>query len=107
VDGGAGKGLYALDAAKVSPGCWGQLCHTNLSVDQRCGRGGRSHRSAGFSDRISIGHSWGSTFAAIRGGLVEGEKWKKLWKEQKKLLTGIGLLMEGTWPAQAYLIPGE
>ena len=30
-----------------------------------------------------------------RGGLAERDKCKKLWKEQKKLLTGIGLLMEG------------
>jgi hypothetical protein len=30
-----------------------------------------------------------------RGGLAEREKMKKLRKEQKKLLTGIGLLMEG------------
>ena len=30
-----------------------------------------------------------------RGGLAEREKWKNLWKEQKTLLTGIGLLMEG------------
>jgi hypothetical protein len=27
--------------------------------------------------------------------LAEREKWKKSWREQKKLLTGIGLLMEG------------
>src|SRR5215831_5897851 len=30
-----------------------------------------------------------------RGGLAERKKWKKLRKEQKKLLTVIGLLMEG------------
>jgi hypothetical protein len=30
-----------------------------------------------------------------RGGLAERKKWKKSRKEQKKLLTGIGLLMEG------------
>ena len=31
----------------------------------------------------------------MEGGLAEPEKCKKLWKEQKQLLTGIGLLMEG------------
>jgi len=28
-----------------------------------------------------------------RGGLAERKKWKKLRKEQEKLLTGVGLLM--------------
>jgi hypothetical protein len=36
-----------------------------------------------------------------RGGLAEREKWKKPQKEQKKLLTGIGLLVEGLISVQA------
>jgi hypothetical protein len=35
-----------------------------------------------------------------RGGLAERKKWQKSWGEQNKLLTGIGLLMEGfSWQA--------
>ena len=40
-----------------------------------------------------------------RGGFAEREKWKKPWKEQKKLLTGIGLLMEG--PTDHFLRAGD
>jgi hypothetical protein len=32
---------------------------------------------------------------ATEAAWLNGKKWKKLRKEQKKLLTGIGLLMEG------------
>jgi hypothetical protein len=32
---------------------------------------------------------------ATEAAWLNGKKWKKSWKEQKKLLTGIGLLMEG------------
>jgi len=33
---------------------------------------------------------------ATEAAWLNGKKWKKSRKEQKKLLTGIGLLMEGT-----------
>jgi hypothetical protein len=39
-----------------------------------------------------------------RGGLAE-RKMKKLWQEQKRLLTGISLLMEGV--ASSYLSDAE
>src|SRR2546429_6198530 len=43
----------------------------------------RSHKSA--DGRVATEAAW-----------LNEKKWKKSWREQKKLLTGIGLLMEGT-----------